>query len=159
MFRHLAVRPTERVLDVGTGTGSSAIGAARAGARVSRIDASLAMLGMARAHARGYPVTFVQADMTALPFADACFDASLIVTTLCFVSRPGTVLHEAALRPAPKRTAGGRGVEWLEHLDAGAAAARADAAADLSHGTLPQRVGCARSFCCDRTRRPIWRIP
>jgi len=101
VFRLLDLRTSDRLLDLGTGTGRSAIGAARRGAVVTGVDAAPAMLRVARANAAGYPVTFVQADMTALPFADARFDAVLILTALCFVSSPGAVLREAArvLRP------------------------------------------------------------
>lgn len=108
VFRILDLRTSDRLLDLGTGTGRYASGAARAGAQVTGVDASPAMLALARANATGYPVTLVQADMTALPFDDAYFDAVLIVTGLCSVARPDAVLHEAArvLRPGGRLVVG-----------------------------------------------------
>jgi 2-polyprenyl-3-methyl-5-hydroxy-6-metoxy-1,4-benzoquinol methylase len=73
-----------RVLDVGTGTGRAAIAIAARGARVTGVDASLEMLGVARsrASAAGVDVRFETADAHALPFADRSFDASVSVRVL-----------------------------------------------------------------------------
>lgn len=65
------------VLDVGTGTGRAALRLARAGARVTGVDASAAMLAVARqrATAEGVSVAFQVGDAHALGFADRSFDA------------------------------------------------------------------------------------
>ena len=75
--------PGRRTLDLACGTGDLAFGAAAAGAAVVGLDVTHRMVQLARAKrpARRGPAstaTFVQGDMTALPFADAQFD---IVTT------------------------------------------------------------------------------
>ena len=108
MFRLLALKPGERLLDLGTGTGRYAIAAARRGALVTAVDASPAMLAVARCRAEGTAVTLVQADLTALPFAEASFDAAMAVTALCFVAAPATALREAArvLRPGGRLVVG-----------------------------------------------------
>jgi ubiquinone/menaquinone biosynthesis C-methylase UbiE len=105
IFRFLHLRPGERLLELGTGTGCYALAAARRGALVTAVDAEPVMLALARAkvtgHAAEQAVTLVQASMAALPFADASFDVVLAVTSLCFVADPLAVLREAArvLRP------------------------------------------------------------
>ncbi|HYO84876.1 MAG TPA: demethylmenaquinone methyltransferase [Dermatophilaceae bacterium] len=70
------VSPGQRVLDVAAGTGTSSMPFAKAGADIAACDFSL---GMLRAGRRRHPgLTFVAADATALPFADAVFDAVTI---------------------------------------------------------------------------------
>lgn len=93
----LALRPfvplTGRGLEIGVGSGRFA---APLGVRVG-IDPSPAMLALARA--RG--IEAVQGVAEALPFADESFDHALVVTTLCFVDSPATMLAQASrvLRP------------------------------------------------------------
>jgi ubiquinone/menaquinone biosynthesis C-methylase UbiE len=48
---------------------------------------------LAYAIARG--VCSIQGGAEALPFKDAVFDYGLVVTTICFVDDPKTMLHEA----------------------------------------------------------------
>jgi SAM-dependent methyltransferase len=73
------LRAGETVLDVATGTGNTAIAAARRFAGVTAIDYVPALLehGRARAAAEGLDVVFRQADVEDLPFPDASFDAVL----------------------------------------------------------------------------------
>ena len=72
------------VLDVGTGTGRAAIGLARAGARVTGLDASREMLRVASVRARdaGVVIPFGVADAHALPFADRSVDAAVSLRVL-----------------------------------------------------------------------------
>lgn len=65
-----------RVLDLGGGTGINAVGLAKAGAKVTLVDASRAMLR--RASLKGVPATLVFADASNLPFRDASFDLVLV---------------------------------------------------------------------------------
>ncbi len=67
------VRPGDRVLDACCGTGDLALAAERAGGRVTGVDFSERMLE--RARRKRTTVEWVKADVTALPFEDASFDA------------------------------------------------------------------------------------
>jgi demethylmenaquinone methyltransferase / 2-methoxy-6-polyprenyl-1,4-benzoquinol methylase len=67
------VQPGDRVLDACCGTGDLALAAAEAGGRVTGLDFSSAMLERARRKSR--EIEWVEGDLTALPFADASFDA------------------------------------------------------------------------------------
>lgn len=71
-----------RVLDVATGTGNSALSAARRCCTVVGVDTDPGGFaqGRRRAAAEGVAVTFAGGDATRLPFADASFDA--VVSTL-----------------------------------------------------------------------------
>ena len=66
------VAPGDRVLDACCGTGDLAIAAERAGGRVTGVDFAEAML--ARARRKSATVSWVRADVLALPFEDASFD-------------------------------------------------------------------------------------
>jgi demethylmenaquinone methyltransferase / 2-methoxy-6-polyprenyl-1,4-benzoquinol methylase len=67
------VRPGNEVLDACCGTGDLAIAAERAGGVVTGLDFSERMLE--RARRKSQSVSWVQGDVTALPFADRSFDA------------------------------------------------------------------------------------
>ncbi len=70
-----------RILDVATGTGDLALAANRLGSvTVTGVDISEEMLLRARHKAAqlGYSIQFLQADATALPFADETFDAAMV---------------------------------------------------------------------------------
>lgn len=86
----------ERVLDVATGTGNGALWAARAGAKVTGLDLSPALLETARARAQeaGLEIEFVQGDAEALPFADGEFDRVISVFGAMFAPRHERTAHE-----------------------------------------------------------------
>ncbi len=67
------------VLDVATGSGNTALSAARRFCEVTGVDFVPALLerGRERAAAERLPVTFLDGDAEALPFPDATFDAVL----------------------------------------------------------------------------------
>jgi 2-polyprenyl-3-methyl-5-hydroxy-6-metoxy-1,4-benzoquinol methylase len=72
------------ILDVGTGTGRAALLFARGGARVTAVDASEAMLAVARqrAAADGVNVRWQLGDAHALDFADRSFDVAVSLRVL-----------------------------------------------------------------------------
>ena len=73
------LRGGQVVLDVATGTGNTAIAAARRWCEVTAIDYVLGLLelGRARAAAEGLPVTFLEGDAEEIPFPDNAFDVVL----------------------------------------------------------------------------------
>ena len=73
------VRPRQTVLDVATGSGNTALAAARRYAVVTGVDfvPSLLDRGRERAAVEGLRVTFREADAESLPFPDASFDVVL----------------------------------------------------------------------------------
>jgi SAM-dependent methyltransferase len=77
MVQAAGLRAGERVLDVATGSGNSAIAAARGGCQVIGIDYVPELLERARARAaaEGLAVTFAEADAEDLPYQDGEFDA------------------------------------------------------------------------------------
>jgi len=88
---HLGLPPGANVLDVGCGTGASALPAAQAvgpDGRVLGVDLSARLLEHARTKATAYGlknVEFRLADMTALGFPDDHFDAVISVFSIFFV--------------------------------------------------------------------------
>jgi ubiquinone/menaquinone biosynthesis C-methylase UbiE len=91
----LPLRPGDRILDIGAGMGRYAAELAGRGARVTAIDASEAMVDIARARqAPGFDL--VLASATSLPFADASFDGAVSVAAFCFMDAPERALSEAA---------------------------------------------------------------
>jgi ubiquinone/menaquinone biosynthesis C-methylase UbiE len=78
------IGPGQRVLDVAAGTGNVAIRAAQAGADVVACDLEPAQLQVGREAAP--EVEWVQADATALPFADGEFDVVTSAAGVIFAS-------------------------------------------------------------------------
>ncbi|HKJ76151.1 MAG TPA: class I SAM-dependent methyltransferase [Gammaproteobacteria bacterium] len=92
MQRLLAATPGQTLLDVGCGTGHFSRRFATDGLIVTGIDPDAAMLAYARAE--GGPVSYIQGDALALPFAAASFDYCAAVTSLCFIPAPAAALAE-----------------------------------------------------------------
>ncbi|HLU33616.1 MAG TPA: demethylmenaquinone methyltransferase [Natronosporangium sp.] len=91
--RHaLALRPAERVLDVGAGTGVSTVEFLDEGAYAVGTDISLGMLAAGRLARPGVPL--LAGDALALPFADEVFDAVTISFALRNVADPVAALRE-----------------------------------------------------------------
>ena len=100
----LSTVDTERLLDIGTGTGRVLELLGPSVRRAVGIDASKAMLALARARlssAAFSHCTVRLADMYRLPLADASFDTAVLQMILHYAEDPAGVLGEAArvLRP------------------------------------------------------------
>src|SRR4051812_25084879 len=108
------LRPDQRVLDVATGNGGTAIAAARRFCDVTGVDYVPALLARARerAEAEGYAITFTEGDAEDLQFSDASFDAVTSTLGVMFtadhvragaellrVCRPGGVIALANWTP------------------------------------------------------------
>ncbi len=96
LVRFAAVSAGQRVLDVGCGTGVVALTAARCGATVTGADLTPALLEAARYNVTlaGVAVDFQEADVEALPFADASFDVVLSQFGHMFGPRPAVAIGE-----------------------------------------------------------------
>ena len=82
-MRVAIIHPGERVLDLATGTGITAIAARERGAKVTGVDLTPELLDVARSKANkaGFgDIDFREGDAEALPFADATFD---VVVSTC----------------------------------------------------------------------------
>lgn len=117
VVEHAAIRGGEDVLDVGCGTGTLALAAARAapGVRVTGLDADPSILARARrraARAR-LEIAFDEGRSTALPYPDASFD--LVLSTLFFHHVPDEAKRRTAeelvrvLRPGGRLVVGDLG--------------------------------------------------
>lgn len=92
VIRRAHLRPGDRVLDIGTGTGTAAELARGEGRTVIGIDAAPGMLEIARATVDG--VSFAEMDFDALSYADGAFDAVLAVHCLHFSDDQAVTLRE-----------------------------------------------------------------
>lgn len=92
VVRRARLQPGERVLDIGTGTGSGAEAAVGDGRQVVGVDAAEGMLEIARDNVPA--ATFVRGDFTALPFGAGVFHALLAVHCLHFAPEPVAALAE-----------------------------------------------------------------
>src|SRR5437867_3976357 len=91
------VRPNQRVLDVGCGTGVVAITARRAGAVVTGFDLTPELLAVAKenaAIAELDDITWKQGDVESLPFRDGEFDVVLSQFAHIFAPRPEVAIKE-----------------------------------------------------------------
>ena len=110
LFDRLDVRAGVRLLDIACGSGLAASYPNRLGAQVSGLDASDALIQIARERTPGSD--FRVGDMSALPFADASFD---VATSFNGIWKG----CEAALNEARRvlRPAGRLGLTQLANLD------------------------------------------
>ena len=98
-FALLDLRPGQRVLEVGCGTGADAQAMAQRvspGGRVIAVDGSRNMIAVAQQRAQGssLPVEFQVADAHRLPFADDSFDASRADRIFMHLESPAQALSE-----------------------------------------------------------------
>lgn len=85
----------ERVLDAGAGTGGLALAIAPLVREVIAADLVPEMLEAGKAYAEEFPnVSFVEADITQLPFPEGSFDLVATVRTLHHVPRPELAVSE-----------------------------------------------------------------
>lgn len=100
------VHAGDRLLDVGTASGNTALSAARRRARVTAIDLVPSLLARARqrADAEGLTVDFEQGDAMALAFPDSSFDVVISSFGAIFAPDP----HRAAAEMARVCRAGGK---------------------------------------------------
>lgn len=93
-----ALRAGERVLDVATGSGNTALAAARRRCEVTGIDFVPALLERAalRAAAEGVTLALYEADAQALPMADGSFDVVLSSFGVMFAPDPLRAAAELA---------------------------------------------------------------
>jgi SAM-dependent methyltransferase len=112
IMRRAALRPGERVLDLGTGTGSAAIRAASVGSggEVTAVDISPQMLAIARERARAAGlsnVVFLDGRAEQIPAPAAAFDAVLASLSLMYVIDRAAAAREIArvLRPGGRLVA------------------------------------------------------
>ncbi|KUL41055.1 class I SAM-dependent methyltransferase [Streptomyces regalis] len=96
----LPERPCD-VLDLGCGTGSLSLLAAEQGHRVTGVDRSPAMVGLARAKLAGRDAAFLVGDAAAPPVGEERFDVVLVRHVLWALPDPGRVLRHwrGLLRP------------------------------------------------------------
>lgn len=103
LVRHSRMRPSDRVLDVGCGTGVVSITAARLGAHATGLDLTPELLERARENARisGVAIEFHEGDVENLPFANEAFDVVLSQFGHMFAPRPALAIAEMlrVLRP------------------------------------------------------------
>ena len=90
------IRPGETVLDVGTGTGVVAITAARAGASVTGVDLTPALLEVARANSRvaNVDIQWLEGDAENLPLPDGQFDVVVSQFGHMFAPRPEVTIEQ-----------------------------------------------------------------
>jgi ubiquinone/menaquinone biosynthesis C-methylase UbiE len=93
----LALRPSDRFLDVGCGTGAAVREAAPVVEHAVGVDLSPEMIKRARELARGLPrAEFVVGDSEALPFPDGAFTALLCTSSFHHYPEPWRALAEMA---------------------------------------------------------------
>ena len=89
------VRPGEKVLEIGCGTGHFSAYFKKLGAEVVGLDTSPEMLQVAKDQYGDLKIDFKAGDAYRLPFSDNSFDLVAMITTLEFISSPRKALEEA----------------------------------------------------------------
>lgn len=85
---------TDRVLDIGCGTGVSTEGLLELTPRVDAIDFSAAQLRRTRRKRTLEQARFVQGDAERLPYTDDGFDAAVAIGVIGYLPEPGALLRE-----------------------------------------------------------------
>jgi ubiquinone/menaquinone biosynthesis C-methylase UbiE len=110
VLEYAAIAGGEQVLDVGCGTGTLAVAAAREapGVRVTGLDADPSILARARkkAEAAGLEIAFDEGMSTTLPYEDEAFD--VVLSTLFFHHLPDDAKHQTAAEVVRVLRPGGR---------------------------------------------------
>lgn len=139
-FALLGLKPGERVLDVGCGTGDDVRALAalvQPGGLAVGVDASETMVDEARRRSSGsaLEVNFYHAPAEALPFSDSSFDACRIERVLQHVGEPDKVLAEMVrvARPGSRLVAVEPDYGTLSILGADAAVTGAIVASRVAH--------------------------
>jgi SAM-dependent methyltransferase len=98
-----APQASERVLDLGCGTGNAALLAAALGATVIGVDPAARLLDVARARAvaRGLEISFAPGEGAAIPVDSGSIDVLLSVFGVIFAPDPGAAAAEMARVIAP----------------------------------------------------------
>src|SRR5439155_403175 len=112
----LDIKPGERVLDVGCGSGVVTRDLARRGTRVTAVDPQLALLAvaqeLAQQHGLGQAIDFRLGEASRLPVPDSSFDVAVCITVLEHMPAAEDALPELVRVLAP----GGRlGVYCGDH--------------------------------------------
>lgn len=96
IFELANLRPNEKVLDIGCGTGIYALEFAKLGMDTTCYDLSKPMLDIARrkAEKENVEMAFVLGSAEKLPFEDESFDMVTAVTTIEFVEEPKLAIEE-----------------------------------------------------------------
>jgi SAM-dependent methyltransferase len=96
LVAHARIQPGQRVLDVACGTGVIAVTAARAGAHVTGLDLTPALLERARENASiaAVEIEFHEGDVEQLPFDAAAFDVVVSQFGHIFAPRPDVAISE-----------------------------------------------------------------
>ncbi|TET64688.1 methyltransferase domain-containing protein [Candidatus Aerophobetes bacterium] len=85
----------ETLLDIGCGTGHFSFWFHDLGLKVTGIDISLNMLGVAVDRLKHEEIKLVRGDAHSLPFQDKSFDLTVMITTLEFLREPRKAVEEA----------------------------------------------------------------
>ncbi len=104
VIRAAELRPGESVVDVGCGTGTVALLAARAGAHVTAVDPADRLRAVARSAADrdGLTVQFLAGDAASLPLPDLSMDAVLSNFAAIFAPDPQAAMAEMVRVLAPR---------------------------------------------------------
>jgi SAM-dependent methyltransferase len=96
LVKFAGILPREAVLDIATGTGVVAVTAARAGAHVTGLDITPALLEQARENARvaQLDIVWTEGDAEKLPYPDASFDVVVSQFGHMFAPRPDVAVSE-----------------------------------------------------------------
>ena len=99
-----APQASQRVLDLGCGTGNAALLAATRGATVTGVDPAARLLEIARARAgdHGVEITFALGEAAALPIESGSVDVLLSVFGVVFAPDPVAAVAEMARVTAPQ---------------------------------------------------------